>query len=257
MLHAEVGGHGPRLVLAHGFTQTGRSWSTIADDLARDHQVVTVDLPGHGRSAAIRADLAAGARLLGAAGGPATYLGYSLGARFCLSLSLRRPDLVTRLVLVSGTAGIDDADERAARRRADAARAEELERHGVDAFLERWLALPMFARLPPAERTGAGRQDRVTNTSAGLASSLRLAGTGTLDPSLWNRLGELTLPVLVLAGEADAKFVTLARRLAAEIGASATLAVVPGAGHAAHLEQPDAFLAAVRPWMVDTGPVQR
>ena len=257
MLHAEVEGHGPRLVLAHGFTQTGQSWSTIPDHLSRDHQVVAVDLPGHGRSAAVRADLAAGARLLGDAGGPATYLGYSLGARFCLSLALSRPDLVTRLVLVSGTAGIDDASERAARRRADGARAEELERHGVDAFLERWLALPMFAGQPPSERTGAGRQARTDNTAAGLASSLRLASTGSLDPPLWNRLHELTQPVLILAGEADAKFVAVGRRLAGGIGDSAHLEFIGDAGHAVHLEQPDAFVAALRAWLSVTGPVHR
>lgn len=240
-------------MLVHGFTQTGQSWSAIADDLVGDHQVVTVDLPGHGRSAAIRADLAAGARLLGDAGGPATYIGYSLGARLCLNLALARPGLVSRLVLISATAGIDDPDERAARRRTDAARAEELERDGVDAFLDRWLDLPMFAGLPAGERAGPGRHARTDNTAAGLASSLRLAGTGTMDPPVWNRLRELTQPVLVLAGAADAKFVALGRRLAAGIGASGTLQEIDGAGHAAHLEQPAAFLATLRAWLGTTG----
>jgi pimeloyl-ACP methyl ester carboxylesterase len=86
----------------------------------------------------------------------------------------------------------------------------------------------------------------------GLASSLRLAGTGTQEP-LWGRLGSLAMPVLVTAGEHDAKFTALARRLVDSIGTNARMAVVPGAGHAAHLEQPEAFLALVRSWLADHG----
>ncbi|MGH9274629.1 MAG: alpha/beta fold hydrolase, partial [Acidimicrobiales bacterium] len=79
-------------------------------------------------------------------------------------------------------------------------------------------------------------------------SSLQQAGTGSQDPS-WHRLSRLTMPVLVLAGERDDKFAALARRMAEAIGANATFALIPDAGHAAHLEQPDAFLAILRPWL--------
>ena len=119
-----------RLVLAHGFTQTGRVWGRIGRRPGRRPQLVPVDLPGHGRSSDIHADLVAGALLLGDAGGAADYLGYSMGARFCLHLALARPGLVRRLVLVSGTAGIDDAGERAERRRTDEALAERLDPAG-------------------------------------------------------------------------------------------------------------------------------
>ena len=61
------------------------------------------------------------------------------------------------------------------------------------------------------------------------------------------------MPVLVLAGADDAKFAALAERMAGEIGANATLALVDGAGHAAHLEQPDRFLAIVQPWLAAHG----
>jgi 2-succinyl-6-hydroxy-2,4-cyclohexadiene-1-carboxylate synthase len=244
-LHRETVGSGPRLVLVHGFTQTGRSWRVLTADLARDHEVVLVDAPGHGGSSAVRAGLADGAAALGEAGGPAVYVGYSMGGRLALHLALARPDLVHGLVLLGAHPGLEDAAQRATRRRADEALAAEVETLGVDAFLTRWLAGPLFDRLA-ADATGI--EDRRRNTSAGLASSLRLAGTGGQAP-LWDRLSELTMPVLVLAGADDEKFTGVGRRMAASIGSNATFATVPGAGHAVHLEQPEAVLALVRGWL--------
>jgi 2-succinyl-6-hydroxy-2,4-cyclohexadiene-1-carboxylate synthase len=248
-LHAVTRGHGPRLVLAHGFTQSGRVWGGLADDLATDHQLVLVDLPGHGGSAEVRADLTSGARALGDVGGTADYLGYSMGARTCLHLALARPDVVRRLVLVSGTAGIDDPDERAARRAADEVLAARLDPPGggmaqdsVASFVDRWVAAPMFGDVP-AEANGIDERKR--NTAAGLASSLRLAGTGTQTP-LWDRLGELRMPVLVVTGGRDTRFGELGRRLVEGIGPRASLVVIEGADHAPHLQRPREVAGAVR-----------
>ncbi len=244
-LHAEREGDGPTLVLVHGFTQTHRCWGPEAAALASDHEVVRVDAPGHGRSAEIMAGLRTGGRLIADQGGVATYLGYSMGARFCLHLALSNPELVRGLVLLGGTAGIEDNDERAARRQQDRRTAARIKQEGVPAFLDIWLAQPLFANLP-AER--AFREERLENTVDGLMSSIEQAGTGSQDPS-WHKLQRLAMPVLVLAGADDAKFAALAARMAEEIGANATLALIDGAGHAAHLEQPDRFLAVVRPWL--------
>ena len=231
-------------MLVHGFTQTARVWDLIAPRLAGRSEVVTVDAPGHGDSGAVRADLPSAARMLGAVGGPATYVGYSMGGRLCLRLAVNRPELVHRLVLVSTTAGIEDPTERAARRESDEELAASIERDGVGAFLDRWLALPLFATLP---RDVASVDDRRRNTAAGLASSLRLAGTGAQEP-LWDQLGELPMPVLVIAGERDAKYVAIAERLRRLIP-NATLMVIEDAGHAVHLEQPDACAGVLERWM--------
>lgn len=248
-LHAERSGEGPPLVLVHGFTQTRRCWGREADALAADHEVVRVDAPGHGRSAEITADLGAGARLIADQGGEATYVGYSMGARLCLHIALSNPELVRGLVLLGGTAGIEDATERAARREQDLRTAALIKQKGLEAFVDGWMAQPLFASLPP-ER--AFRAERLENTVDGLMASLEQAGTGSQDPS-WHRLHRLSMPVLVLAGADDAKFAALAERMAAEIGANATLALIEGAGHAAHLEQPDRFLAVLRPWLAAHG----
>lgn len=248
MLHVEIEGSGPRLVLVHGFTQTGRSWGTVGSELARDHRVVKVDAPGHGRSSSTSVDMEEGARLLAEAGGPAAYIGYSMGARLCLHLALARPALVRALVLVGGTAGIEDPESRRARRGDDEALAQELEQVGVAEFVRRWLARPLFGGL---DDSTAGFDARLENTVPGLAASLRLAGTGAQEP-LWERLAELSMPVLAVAGERDELFRSRAEAMAAAIGANAKVAVVPAAGHAAHSEAPDAFLAAVRPFLAQT-----
>ncbi|MGI8756690.1 MAG: alpha/beta fold hydrolase [Acidimicrobiales bacterium] len=241
-LYCEVTGTGPRVVLAHGFTQTGASWRPLVAELAGDLQVVTVDLPGHGGSGAIGADLPTAAGLLGEVGGPATYVGYSMGGRVALRLALDVPDLVARLVLIGATAGIEDPGERAARRASDEALAERIERDGVERFLTDWLAQPLFGSLVPAADDLAARR---ANSTSGLASSLRLAGTATMDPPWWDELGRIDAPTLVLAGERDAKFVVIGGRLVKAIGANAQLASIEGADHAAHLERPSAVAQAI------------
>ncbi|QGG95523.1 alpha/beta fold hydrolase [Actinomarinicola tropica] len=248
-LHADRRGTGPRLALVHGFTQTRRCWGPIAEDLAADHELVLLDAPGHGRSADVALDLVDGGRALADTAGPATFVGYSMGGRFALHAALERPAQVRALVLVGATAGIESADERAQRREDDEARARRIEEIGVDRFLDEWLALPLFAGLSPE---AACREERRENTAAGLASSLRLAGTGTQLPS-WHRLGELSMPVLVVAGADDEKFLTLGTRLAEAVGGDVEIAAIEGAGHTAHLEQPGRFLAVLRPWLAARG----
>jgi 2-succinyl-6-hydroxy-2,4-cyclohexadiene-1-carboxylate synthase len=237
-------------VLAHGFTQTGRVWGRMDDDLAADHQVVLVDMPGHAGSSQVAATLSVGAGLLGEVGQRATYLGYSMGARFCLHLALAQPELVERLVLISGTAGIEDPDERRARRISDGELAEELHPMGhrgspptpVETFVRRWLEGPMFAGI---DDRANGFTERLRNTGPGLASSLRLAGTGTQEP-LWEYVGTLSMPVLIISGGIDEKFTAIGHRLVEAIGANATHRVVTGAGHAPHLQRPDQVARLVR-----------
>jgi len=241
MLHADVLGSGPRLVLVHGFTQTRRSWGPAASGLARHRQVVLVDAPGHGRSGGVRAGLWDGAALIGDVGGRADYVGYSMGGRFLLHLALARPELVTRLVLVGATPGIEELPDRMERRKGDREWAQLLVDEGMESFLDRWLAGPLFRGL---SAEAAGREARLENTVTGLASSLRLAGTGSQEP-LWDRLAGLAMPVLLVVGGKDDKFRAIAERMADGIGANASLAVIEGAGHAAHLEDTGRFVEVV------------
>jgi 2-succinyl-6-hydroxy-2,4-cyclohexadiene-1-carboxylate synthase len=236
VLHRLVeGGGSRRVVLVHGFTQTLRTWDAVASELvASGHQTVRVDLPGHGGSTAVRLEFEATAAAIGEAGGPAVYVGYSLGGRLCLRLAVDRPDLVAGLVLLGSSPGLADAGERATRRAADEALALEIEAAGTEVFLHRWLSQPLFAglRVPPEEFAS-----RRANCPDGLAAALRQLGTGVQAP-LWEQICSLRMPVLLVVGLEDRKFCDVARAMADAIGPTASLAVVAGAGHAVHLEEP-------------------
>lgn len=232
-----------RAVFAHGFTQTARSWADVERRLRKTHpgiDTVAVDLTGHGEASAVSTDLWGAADHLVAAGGTAMYVGYSMGGRIALHAALAHPDAVRRLALIGATAGIDDDDERVARRASDDALATWVEEVGVEAFVDRWLANPLFAGL---DSSSDQREDRLRNTAAGLASSLRTCGTGTQQP-LWTRLGDVRCPTVVLVGEHDSKFRALGERLVDGI-ADSRLVVIRGAGHSVHLEAPAPTVAAL------------
>jgi len=244
------------LLLLHGFSQTAASFDHLRRAL-RAHGLGSdaLDLPGHGAGSGpahlVSGDLWLGAEALVAAGHRGVWFGYSMGARLALHVALARPEAVDGLVLLGGTAGIEDPVERAARRAADAASADRIERDGLESFLHEWLAQPLFATLP-ADPDRIAR--RATNHAAGVASSLRRWGTGTMDPPLWGRLAEIAAPTLVLAGSLDTKFTDLGRRLAAGIGPNARIATVADAGHAAHLERPGVVARLVADWLDDRDP---
>jgi 2-succinyl-6-hydroxy-2,4-cyclohexadiene-1-carboxylate synthase len=252
-LHVEIRGDGPPLVLLHGFTQTSRLWGPLADRLADVRTLVGVDLPGHAGSDAVRANLSDTAALVAQAVTAAVgdnaceLLGYSLGARVALHVLDAGELRVARTVLIGAAGGMEDEARRQARRQSDEALADALEASGdVEAFIDRWLSGPMFERLDQA----AGRQERLRNSAAGLASSLRLAGAGTQAP-LWERLATIETPLLALAGTDDDRFSAHALRLAAT-APHAVASLIPGGGHAAHLAQPDAVTAVVRHWLTAT-----
>jgi 2-succinyl-6-hydroxy-2,4-cyclohexadiene-1-carboxylate synthase len=241
-----VCGEGPRLVFVHGFTQTANSWKPTAALFAADgYESVVVDVPGHGESGHVSADLRGGADLLTALCGAAVYIGYSLGGRLCMHAALMYPHLVRGLALVGASPGIADESERTARRAADDKLADHIVDVGVDSFLDEWLAQPLFAGLTLGDDA---RGDRMRNTPEGLAGSLRQAGTGA-QRSLWPRLRELTMPVLTIAGEQDRKFAATGRRISASVANGESIEI-PGAGHAAHLQQPQRVITALTDWLL-------
>jgi 2-succinyl-6-hydroxy-2,4-cyclohexadiene-1-carboxylate synthase len=233
------------IVLLHGFSATERSWDAVAARLASErYRPLALDLPGHGAAGRLRPiDFAACVEHV-TARAPRRFAlaGYSMGGRIALHLALSHPDRVTRLVLISTTAGLEDPAERRARRAADERVARAIEREGVEAFARRWAAQPLFADQPP-DVAEAAHADRLRNDAAGLAAALRGVGTGGMAP-LWDRLAELTMPATVLVGERDRKFRALGERLAQAL-AQARLVVVRDAGHAVHLEAAAEVAAAL------------
>ena len=232
---------GETLVLLHGFGGTRHVWDRMAARLSPQRYLpLALDLPGHGEAVEGTSPVTfAGcvAQVLAQSPERFALCGYSLGGRVALNLALAAPARVSRLVLVSSTAGIEDPHERARRRDSDAQLAEELESAPFEDFIERWRSQPLFADEPP-EVDELARAEQRRNDPARLAAALRGIGTGDME-SMWNRLEELTMPVTVAAGERDAKFRALGLRMA-ELAPRGELFVLPG-GHNLPLESPEAL----------------
>ena len=236
--------------MLHGFTQTARLWGPFGDELAQDHTLIGIDLPGHAGSDAVRADLSETASLIRDAvvaavdETPCDLLGYSLGARVALHVATETDLAIRRLIVVGATGGIEDPAARDRRRESDDATAAALEASGdVGAFIDRWISGPMFAGLAGT----AQPEERRRNSAAGLASSLRMAGTGTQEP-LWDRIPALSAPLLALAGADDTRFAAHAQRLARS-APNGIFSLIPGGGHAVHLAQPLVVAHIVRHWL--------
>jgi 2-succinyl-6-hydroxy-2,4-cyclohexadiene-1-carboxylate synthase len=233
------------LVLLHGFSGTRRAWDGVIERLDPERYLpLALDLPGHGEAADAERPITfprCVAVVLAAAPERFTLCGYSMGGRVALHVALAAPERVHRLVLVASTAGIEDDAERAERRRADHELAGELEQIPFEDFIERWRTQPLFAHDPP-EVGELARADQRRNRPYALAAVLRGIGTGEMEP-LWGRLRELEMPVTVVAGDRDAKFQALGRRMVA-LTADGELVVVPG-GHGLPLENPAAVACAL------------
>jgi 2-succinyl-6-hydroxy-2,4-cyclohexadiene-1-carboxylate synthase len=168
-----------------------------------------------------------------------------MGGRIALAGAVLVPDRISSLILESASPGLETEGERRARRRADEALAEGILRGGMEAFVDHWMGLPLFATQGklPAKIRALTRERRLQNDPRALAACLRGLGTGA-QPSFWDSLPEIQAPTLLLAGEEDGKFTKVAERMAEGIPRS-FLRLMPRAGHAIHLENPFAWLAAV------------
>lgn len=232
----------------HGFTQRGSMWGEVAALVPGEW--AAPDLPGHGGRPPCSWDEAVAwvGGLLGGAARPLCLAGYSMGGRLALAAALAHPGRVDRLALVSASAGIADPVERERRRAEDAAMAGHIEDIGVGAFVDEWLARPLFAGLEvrsPGWRM-ADRSARMGSTPACLAGALRLLGQGA-QPYLGDRLGGLPMPVLLVAGTGDPRYAALAGEMAAGIP-HATVVLVPGAGHAVVGERPVDVATSLASW---------
>lgn len=256
------------VLLLHGFTGSKESWlglrRALVPPCGNPRRVIALDLPGHGGTeiGADPADFSMGRvtemmeELLDRLDiKSCSLVGYSMGGRLALHFTLDRPGRVERLALESASPGIADPAERAERVATDEALAALLESAGIEAFVERWEALPLFwslADLPESAKAELRRQ-RLACSPQGLAVSLRGMGAG-VQPWLGDRLGEIRIPVLLIAGSRDAKFTRIGRDLRNTIP-DARIEIVEGAGHVPHLERPEEFECVVREFLQEVSHV--
>jgi 2-succinyl-6-hydroxy-2,4-cyclohexadiene-1-carboxylate synthase len=249
----------PPALLLHGFTGSAEAWGeAILGGLDPHARLLAVDLPGHGESPAppgsggwgMEEVLTALLETLDRAGvAQADWIGYSMGGRIALGAAVLHPERVRRLILESARPGLSTDEERDRRRRQDEALARRLETGGIEAFVDFWLAQPLFAtqrRLPPRVRDGE-RARRLRQDPRALAAALRGMGTGS-QPSFFERLPEVRIPTLLVTGSEDQKFEAVSREME-ELLPRAVHRSVPGAGHAVHLEAPKRWLEAVIPFL--------
>ena len=243
-LYVETQGTGSRdICFVHGFTQTGNSWKTAAQNV-HDSTNTFIDAPDHGESQGISLSLEETGEAIADIAFGKVLVGYSMGARMALHAVMQHPQAMTGLVLVSGTPGIEDDSEREARVHSDDALATRIEQIGTSAFINEWIQQPLFDK---SKFSDAEIRDRNRNSPASLASSLRTCGTGKQQP-FWSELHEIRIPVLIVAGSRDEKFVAIAKRMKQLIPKS-TLNIIDKAGHSAHLDQPAAFGESINSWL--------
>ncbi|SEJ34846.1 2-succinyl-6-hydroxy-2,4-cyclohexadiene-1-carboxylate synthase [Bhargavaea ginsengi] len=245
---------GNPLVLLHGFTGSSASWTGFADEFG-SCRLIMPDLTGHGHSAAPDvpgryameeqvADL--DVLFTGLGLDRFSLLGYSMGGRIAIGYAAKHPEKISRLILESTSPGLETKDERLSRRESDDKLAAFIEREGIRAFTDRWENIPLFAsqtRLPKDVRERV-RSGRLGNEPAGLAGSLRGIGTGS-QPSYWDNLKGFKMPVTLITGGLDEKYVNIAEDMARQLPNSSHV-TVPDAGHTVHVENPVRFATIVK-----------
>jgi 2-succinyl-6-hydroxy-2,4-cyclohexadiene-1-carboxylate synthase len=254
--HVEVDGSGTPLVLLHGFTGSSENWSSIRPILNQQFTTITIDLLGHGQTETTADPLRYGmdyaANDLAVIFGKldlngVNLLGYSMGGRLALYTAITHPALVRTLILENASPGLENEAERVVRIRSDDQLADRIETDRLDAFVEHWTNLPLFATQSDELRQRL-RVQRLTNNPLGLANSLRGMGTG-VQSSLWSRLSEVACPTLLITGESDQKFTHIARQMAAAIS-NVRVETIRDAGHTVHLEQPEAYAQTITDFVV-------
>ena len=239
-IYYEVHGDGPVLMLTHGYSSTSTMWAGQIDALSKRHKLVLWDMRGHGRSdypddpsayseALTTGDMAA---ILDTVGAPQAIVGgLSLGGYLSLAFYRAHPDRVRALLIIDTGPGFKKDDAREAWNRRAHDTAARFEREGL-AVLE----------TATRERSMAHHRD---------ATGLARAARGMLtqrDARVIELLPEINIPSLVVVGADDTPFLAASDYMAAKIP-NAKKAVVPAAGHAVNIDQPQGFIDAVTPFL--------
>ncbi|CAM3991384.1 2-succinyl-6-hydroxy-2,4-cyclohexadiene-1-carboxylate synthase [Bacillus paramycoides] len=250
-----VVGSGEPLLLLHGFTGSMETWRSFIPSWSEQFQVILVDLVGHGKTESpedvTQYDIQNVALQMKELLDhlhieKAHILGYSMGGRLAITMACLYPEYVRSLLLENCTAGLKSAEERKERRGKDERLADKIEQEGIESFVSMWENIPLFEtqkRLSQNVKEDV-RKERLANNPKGLANSLRGMGTGA-QPSWWNELQNLKMPVLLLNGESDEKFFRLLKNIEKCIP-HAKFVKIDGAGHAIHVEQPEKFDTIVK-----------
>lgn len=255
-LHVAIQGEEnlPAIVFLHGFTGSTASWREITKLLKGNYQTIAVDLTGHGKSTipedidrysmdqqvedleTLFTELSLDRFIL---------VGYSMGGRVALAYTVRHSRRVSTLILESSSPGLKTEEERKERQAADRRLAERILTGGLHAFVDFWGNIPLFAsqKSLSEEKQLAVRNERLSQSEIGLANSLQGIGTGS-QASYWKSLGAVNLPVLLITGELDTKFVNISREMQRNFP-NVRHETIEHVGHAIHVEKPATFATMI------------
>ncbi|NJM59821.1 MAG: 2-succinyl-6-hydroxy-2,4-cyclohexadiene-1-carboxylate synthase [Oscillatoriales cyanobacterium RU_3_3] len=242
-----------KILFLHGFLGNSQDFNSVISLLSQNYCCLVVDLPGHGKTQVTGDEtcynMSNTARSLIALLdeleiGKCYLFGYSMGGRLALYLALHYSEKFEKVVLESASPGLKTEKDRSRRRQADFELSQKLENSNIKEFLLDWYDRPLFQSLKNSPKFDRLLESRLENNPIELAKSLRQMGTGN-QPSLWEKLAENQVPLLLLAGECDDKFKNINAEMA-ELCPSATLKIVPNAGHNIHFENVENFAAIVR-----------
>ncbi|WHX99698.1 2-succinyl-6-hydroxy-2,4-cyclohexadiene-1-carboxylate synthase [Neobacillus sp. DY30] len=248
--YVELCGEGFPLLILHGFTGDSTTWTPFVPIWGKHSKLIIPDIIGHGQTESPndlnRYEIESAAKDLimildHLEIDQIDLLGYSMGGRLALTLAIVYPDRVRKLILESASPGLNSSEERMLRRMKDEELANFINDRGIVSFVDYWEAIPLFSTMCslPASVKKSIREQRLSNNAIGLANSLLGMGTGS-QPSWWRKLDSIRCEVLLLTGDKDGKFCTIAERMAENIE-SASWIVINDSGHAIHVEQTEKF----------------
>lgn len=244
----------PTVVMLHGFGGLSTDWQNLIARLSGNYFCVAPDLPGHGKSplsdtgdkltlSSVASEVKKLFDRLGLK--DVILLGYSMGGRIALQYALDYPASLQALILESAHPGLENEHERHMRSSLDSDRATRLRKYGAEDFFEEWYHQPLFDSISEqAHLVSALIEARMSQDSDALATVLEQLSPGRQTP-MWDRLGDLHIPVKLLSGARDREYNRVSRRMD-EVIAHSEWTVIADAGHNCHLEQPLAFGTAVK-----------
>ncbi len=243
----------PYLILLHGFMGSGKYFDFLIPNLKQFCNPITIDLLGHGETEgaelhyrfSTKEQIADLKKLITEQlPNPAFLLGYSMGGRMALQLALHNMGLFAGLILESTTFGIENKQEREVRQVLDASRADDI-MMDFDGFVKKWSDLPIFnSDVVSHEQLRHISSIQKAQNPLWISNSLLGFGTGTM-PSVKERLCDLKIPVQLIVGSKDLKYVHIMNAMHAEL-VNNDLEIVKNAGHRVHLDQPELYIETIK-----------
>ncbi|MDJ0733270.1 MAG: 2-succinyl-6-hydroxy-2,4-cyclohexadiene-1-carboxylate synthase [Nostocaceae cyanobacterium] len=247
----------PLIVFLHGFMGNVHEFDDAIQLLSKEFSYLTIDLPGHGKTEVLGGDEYY--NMENTAQGLMEFLdklnihqcflvGYSMGGRLGLYLTLHYPERFPKVVLESASPGLKTEKERLARIKRDEQIARKLAR-SIDKsdfanFLFHWYKQTIFGDIKNHPNFAKMINNRLENHPPELAKSLRTMGTGC-QPSLWEKIKDNQNHVFLLAGEYDLKFIDINQKIS-QICDSCQLQIINNVGHNIHFENTLAFIETIR-----------